>query len=159
MNRIGKARRRDIRRDMARVVGPPVAITILWALAMSIAIFVLGCSGVQTADRVTIVTELGLEAAEEQYHAAYMQKLEQCKADAPAETEAAEKCFGEWAKVDEEVRVAVYAAVGILRTYWTARAHGEEPDWVETMSNVKAILDDLPPIAKRYFERIEGVPL
>jgi len=52
----------------------------------------------------------------------------------------------------------VRAIVALLRTYWTARAAGEsDPGWAETQARVAAIVGDLPPLSREYFERIKGL--
>ena len=130
------------------------AVAVLWAAACIIAISLAGCAATDTA---AVYTENGLLAAEAEYDKAYHAKLESCKETAPARTEAAQVCFGEWAKVDAIVNDTLAAAVSTLRAYWIARAQGESPDWARTMADVGLLIQGLPPIAKPFFERVNGV--
>lgn len=116
-----------------------------------------GCS-VALRDRGVVYTELGLTAAAEQWDDAYHERLKHCKASFEPETPEAETCFGEWFDADAKVDTALRSAIALLRTYWTARAAGEsDPGWRETSTRVAALIRDLPPVARQYFERIKGI--
>ena len=109
-------------------------------------------------DRTVVFTELGLEAADQQWHGAYRERLDYCRNAHPPKTPAAEQCFGAWYDANEKVDGAVRAAVALLRTYWTARAAGnKQPGWAETQAQVATILQDLPPLPRQFFERIKGL--
>ena len=118
---------------------------------------VFGCS-VALRDRATVYTERGITAAAEAYHEAYHEKLADCSMRFAPRTPGAEQCFGAWYDADANVDVAVRSAVALLRTYWTARAAGKsDPGWRETQTRVAALIRDLPPVARQYFERVEGI--
>ena len=83
--------------------------------------------------------------------------LEYCKSLHDDGTPGARDCFGETYAANKRAETAIGLAVGLLRTYWTARAAGEDPDWGETAAAVAKILGDLPPDVRQYFERVQGV--
>ena len=116
-----------------------------------------GCRGA-IADRGTVFTEEGIRAAAGQWDVQYYRKLEECKAAGHLPmTRGAEECFGPTFDADAKVSQAVTMAVLALRTYWTARAAGESPDWKRTLAEVLEILRALPPEAKQYFDRVKGI--
>lgn len=120
-------------------------------------VLVFGCSAA-LRDRGTVYTELGLTAAADAYHEAYHAKLDECERLFAPMTPGAEACFGAWYDADAQVDFAVRSAVALLRTYWTARAAGkDDPGWAETQARIAALVRDLPPVARQYFERVQGV--
>lgn len=115
-------------------------------------------SGCAAADKATVWTEQGLAAAEQQWHQAYVERLAYCVSVAEPATPEAEACFGDWYDADAKVQTAVGTSVGVLRTYWTARAAGESGDWAEVARRITEIVADLPPLAAEPFQRVKGIP-
>lgn len=104
-----------------------------------------------------VYTEFGLLEAEKTWDAFYHEKAEECGSKHEPETPEMETCFGGVYDADAKVAEAVQVAVALLRGYWTARAAGEDPDWSKVATRVQALIEDLPPQARGYFERIEGL--
>lgn len=124
--------------------------------AFVISLSLLGCSAL--AGKATIYTEQGVRLAAEQWDVAYYDQLNFCQEKFPVKgSPEAEKCFGAYFDADGKVATAVRSIVALLRTYWLARSKGMSPDWAETAKQVLAILDDLPPEAREYFDRVEGI--
>lgn len=115
-----------------------------------------GCAHLP-GDRAMLYTEAGLQAAEARWDQHFYEVLEHCKGLHDPGTLGAIECFGPTYETNEKIETAVRAAVGLLRAYWTARAAGEDPSWDGTSARVAAILGDLPPDVRQYFERVQGV--
>jgi hypothetical protein len=126
-------------------------IAVLGLLA---ALMAAGCAH---ADRAMLVSESGLTAAEARWDAEYHRRLDVCAAKCEPMTPCAEQCFGPTYDADAKVNVVIGSVVTMLRVYWTARAAGEQPDWLETARAVAKALDALPPEAREYFDRVRGV--
>ncbi len=110
------------------------------------------------SDRSLVYTEEGLRAAEQTWHAFYMEKADDCESKFEPKTPAMEECFGNVYDADAAVADAVRTAVGLLRSYWIARAQGENPDWPATIRRVVQLFETLPPEAREYFDRVKGLP-
>lgn len=116
-----------------------------------------GCTTLQR-DKATVYTEEGLRAAETAWDADYHARADECDSKHEPETPAMEACFGEWYDADEVVADVVQVSVAALRVYWTARASGEKDvSFTETMGQIVTAVEGLPPIAKKYFERVKGM--
>lgn len=109
------------------------------------------------ANRAAIYTETGIRAAEKSWDGAYRERADQCEHLHEPRTPAMEECFGDYFDADAKVGTALESVVAILRGYWVARAAGEKPDWKEVIRQVQEIMDELPPEAKEYFERVKGL--
>lgn len=129
-----------------------------WGLGLGLVFaLLLGCASAQRADRALVYTEQGIEAAEQLWDAHYRGRLAYCKARHAPGTDGARECFGPTYEVDARVGAAVHAAVAALREYWHARANGGAPSWADTVRQVRLLLQGLPPEARDYFDRIEGL--
>lgn len=131
-----------------------------YVVAVALAVLAAATSGCATArrDRLAVFTEQGLTAAEERWHTNYWRRLEDCRSRFEARTPEAEACFGPTYDRDAQVGVFVRASVALLRAYWVARAAGESPDWRLVMTQIAELAADLPPEAREYFERVQGLP-
>lgn len=114
-------------------------------------------SGCAFADRSAIYTEQGLEAAAEVWHIRFMDILARCQLAHDAGTPGAQQCFGPTAEADDKVRLALESSVALLRSYWRARAVGKEPDLREVVSQISALLKDLPPEARQILDKVQGL--
>lgn len=137
-------------RNVMRQVAGFWAIPCLLALA-----FVGGCAG---SDKATVYTEDGLRAAEGGWDAYYRAEASRCEKLHEPQTPEMEACFGATYDADAKVAKAVESAVGLLRAYWVARAAGEKPDIASVLRQVQELVQDLPPEAKKYFDRVRGLP-
>lgn len=109
------------------------------------------------ANQAAVYTEGGIRAGAQAWDAAYKTKATECESKHEPATPEMEGCFGAYFDADAKVGTAIEAAVAILRTYWVARAAGEKPDVKKLASDLAKILEDLPPEAKEYFERVKGL--
>jgi len=114
----------------------------------------LGCAA---ADKALIYTENGIVAGEKAWDTAYRAQADDCESKFEPATPAMEDCFGDFFDANAKVATAVKAAVAVLRTYWTARAAGETPDWPTVVKEVGKIIEDLPPEAAEYFKKVKGI--
>lgn len=128
------------------------AYMLIPALALCL---VAGCAA---TDKASIYTEEGLRGAEEGWGAHFNVEANRCEALHEPQTPAMEACFGATYDADAAVAVVVTTAVGLLRAYWIARAAGENPDFAKVLRQVGELVDNLPPEAKRYFDRVKGIP-
>lgn len=119
---------------------------------LTLFIFLFGC-----ANQVVLYTEQGLEAAAGAWDGVYKAKAKECEAKHEPATPAMEACFGSYFDADAKVGTVLQSAVAVLRTYWVARAAGEKPDVKKLASDLAEIMEDLPPEAKEYFERVKGL--
>ena len=115
-------------------------------------VFVIGC-----ANQAAIYTEEGLRAAEKSWDGHYRSEADRCEKLHEPATPEMEACFGASFDADAKIATAVQSAVALLRTYWTARAAGEKPDFGAVVKQVKAIVDGLPPEARKYFDNVRGL--
>lgn len=109
------------------------------------------------ANQVAVYTEGGLRAGADAWDKAYKARAADCESKHEPATPEMEGCFGAYFDADAKVGTALEAAVAILRTYWVARAAGEKPDVKELASQLADIIEDLPPEAKEFFERVRGL--
>lgn len=126
-----------------------------FALVISLAVAAPACAA---SDKATVYTEEGLRAAEQGWDGHYNAEADRCEKLHEPETPAMEKCFGHTYDVDAVVATAVKSAVALLRGYWTARAAGKSPDLAKVLAEIQVLVDDLPPEAKKYFDRVRGLP-
>ena len=130
------------------------AIALAGVFVFLTAVFFAGCLH---TDRVMVLTEAGVRAAEAQWDAHYYQVLKSCSDRFPAGTEEAKTCFGPTYEANKKTEAAVITVVTALRLYWTARAAGEDPDWKRTAAQIASVVGDLPPDVRQYFERVQGI--
>lgn len=116
-------------------------------------VLLVGCA----ANQKVIYTEEGLRAAEQAWDGYYRAEAERCEKLHEPETPEMETCFGKTYDADAHIATAVQSAVAVLRTYWAARAAGDKPDFAEVLRQVQAIVDDLPPEARKYFDNVRGL--
>lgn len=126
------------------------SIVLLFGLAPAV---LLGAC----ANQAAVYTEDGLRAAAGTWDAAYKAKAADCESKHEPATPEMEGCFGAYFDADAKVGTALEAAVAILRTYWVARAAGEKPDIKALTKQLADIIEDLPPEAKEFFERVRGL--
>ena len=119
--------------------------------------FFLTC-GCAHVDKTMVYTEAGLRAAESSWDAAYNAKADECEKKYEPQTPEMEECFGPIFDADEKVEIALESSVALLRSYWVARAAGEKPDLMKVLREISKIVKDLPPEAKRYFDKVKGIP-
>lgn len=110
------------------------------------------------SDKASVYTEEGLRAAEQGWDGYYNAEADRCESLHEPETSGMEKCLGSTYDADAAVAMVVKSAVVLLRGYWVARAAGENPDIAEILSQIQGLIDDLPPEAKKYFDRVKGIP-
>lgn len=120
-------------------------------------IFLLPLVGCAAMDRASVYTEGGVEAAEKGWDRHFHERADECESKFEPKTPAMEGCFGDTYDADAAVERGVRSIVALLRVYWTARAAGESPDWGATLSQVVKIIDDLPPEAKAFFDKVRGI--
>lgn len=130
--------------------------TMALGLLLLVIAMVAGCAG---SDRAMVLTEDGVEAAAEQWDREYREQAALCAAQHEPETPEMETCFGDWYDADAKVAMAVGVIVPALRSYWLARAAGEEPpkSWAEIAAEFAEILADLPAPAGDVFDRVRGL--
>lgn len=109
-------------------------------------------------DKATVYTEEGLRGAEQGWDTQYNAEGDRCEKLHDPQTPAMEECFGSTYDANAMVGTVVKSAVALLRGYWIARAAGENPDLAKILTEVQALIDDLPPEAKKYFDRVKGLP-
>lgn len=109
------------------------------------------------ADKALVYTENGIVAGEKAWDGAYRAKADECESKFEPATPAMEDCFGAFFDANAKVATGVKAAVAVLRTYWTARAAGKTPDWPAVVEEVGKIIEDLPPEAAEYFQKVKGI--
>lgn len=111
------------------------------------------------SNKAAVYTENGLRAGEQAWDAYYREEAARCEKLHEPQTPEMETCFGATYDADAAVATAIESAVALLRTYWLARAAGQEPDpsWTEIMAEVEQILRDLPPEALEFFQRVRGI--
>jgi hypothetical protein len=117
----------------------------------------VGSCSCAAANKVAVYTENGLRAGEQAWDGHYRTKAEHCEKLHEPETPEMEECFGKTYDANEKVGTAIQSAVALLRAYWTARAAGDQPDWGKVIEEVQKIIDDLPPEAKAYFDKVRGL--
>ncbi len=110
-----------------------------------------------TSNKVAVYTENGLRAGEQSWDGHYRSEAARCEKLHEPKTPEMETCFGDTYDADAKVATAIKSAVALLRTYWTARAAGQKPDWATVMKQVQEILNDLPPEAADYFKKVAGL--
>lgn len=110
------------------------------------------------SDKATIYTEEGLRAAEQGWDGYYNSEGDRCERLHEPKTPGMEECFGDTYDADAAVALVVQNAVALLQTYWRARAAGDKPDLMSILKEVQTLIDDLPPEAKKYFDRVRGLP-
>lgn len=110
------------------------------------------------ANSAAVYTEHGLDAADAVWDAYYRDRLAYCQQRHAAGTDGAVACFGPTADADEKVGIAMETAVGLLRGYWIARAAGDQPSFARIALQVNGLIADLPPEARKIFERVKGIP-
>lgn len=115
----------------------------------------VGCA---VSNKAMVITENGLRAGEKSWDAHYRSEAERCEGLYEPKTPEMEDCFGETYDADAEVAKAIEAAVALLRAYWLARSQGKTPDWNALMSDVQAIIQDLPEPAREFFQRVQDIP-
>lgn len=120
-------------------------------------VLLLFCSACAASNKIAVYTENGLTAGEQIWDVHYRSEAARCEKLHEPKTSGMEQCFGDTYDADAKVATAIQSAVALLRTYWTARAAGEKPDWAETLKQVQAIIDGLPPEAVGYFKRVAGL--
>ena len=109
------------------------------------------------ANAAAVYTEGGLRAGAGAWDTAYRTKAVDCESKHEAATPAMEGCFGAYFDADAKVGTAIETAVAILRTYWVARAAGEKPDVKRLAADLATIIEDLPPEAREFFDRVKGL--
>lgn len=109
------------------------------------------------ANAAAVYTEGGLRAGAGAWDAVYKAKATECESKHEPATPEMEGCFGAYFDADAKVGTAIEAAVAVLRTYWVARAAGEKPDVKKLAQQLADIIEDLPPEAKEYFDRVKGL--
>lgn len=109
------------------------------------------------ANQAAIYTEGGLRAGAGAWDAVYKAKATECESKFEPATPPMEECFGAHFDADAKVGKAIESAVAVLRLYWTARAAGEKPDVKLLAQQLAEIVEDLPPEAKQYFDRVRGL--
>lgn len=135
-----------------------MSITKLTAgLCLGATLALTACAGQNRGDTATVYTETGIRLAEEQWDRVYRDRADHCKTKHEPMTPGMEGCFGRYYDADGKVEDAVRGIVALLRTYWTARAAGERPNWWRVAEQVSQIVDDLPPEAAEIFKRVEGL--
>lgn len=115
-------------------------------------------AGCAASDKATIYTEEGLRGAEQGWDGYYNDEADRCESLHEPKTPEMEQCLGATYDADAAVALVVQSAVALLRGYWIARAAGENPDLTKVLTQIQALIDDLPPEAKKYFDRVKGIP-
>ena len=128
---------------------------MLRRLPLLVVLLVGACAA---SDKALVYTEEGLRAAEQGWDGHYDSEADRCEKLHDPQTPEMETCFGDTYDADAAVAKVVQSAVALLRGYWVARAAGETPDFASVVAQVQALVDDLPPEAKKYFERVKGIP-
>jgi len=77
-------------------------------------------------DRTVVYTELGLEAADQQWDGAYRERLDHCRNTHPPKSAGAEQCFGAWYDADQQVDGAVRAAVALFAHVLDRASRGQQ---------------------------------
>ncbi len=126
---------------------------ILWGFVLSLGL--PSCAHF-LEDRGVLYTERGLIAASLQWHHHFNRELQRCMAQYPEGGPDARDCFVDTFTTDQAVNKVGYAAVVLLREYWTARAQGELVDHAEVSRQIAALIDTLPSEARGYFYRVKG---
>jgi len=116
----------------------------------------LSC-GAHAQNKAVVYTEGGLAAAEKSWDTYYHDTADACESRYEPKTPEMETCFGAVYDIDAKVETAVRSIVALLRAYWTARAAEEEVDLPKLLGQIQAVIDDLPPEAKTYFDRVKGL--
>jgi len=98
-----------------------------------------------------------MEAAELRWDAHYRARLDSCARRFAPRTPEAAACFGPTYRADEAVAAVVHGVVALLRAYWTARAADEPADWIAVARQVQVLLAGLPPEARDFFRKVEGL--
>lgn len=129
---------------------------MLLGLALLLVSFLAGCAH---SDRGMVWTEEGLTAAESEWDRLYRDRAVLCESQHKPKTPEMEECFGEWYGADARVEQAVGVAVAALRAYWVARARQVDPakPWIDVAAEIAGLVSDLPPPARKVFERVKGV--
>lgn len=122
---------------------------------LAILLVLCGCAH---TDKVTIYTEEGLRGAEQGWDGYYNAEADRCESLYEPKTPEMEDCFGKTYDVNAAVGKVVRSAVALLQGYWIARAAGEHPDFAEIITQIQTMIDELPPEAKQYFDRVRGIP-
>lgn len=117
----------------------------------------MGCAH-QAQNKAALYTEEGLRGAEQGWDTYYNSEADRCEKLHEPQTPEMEACFGQTYDIDAQVAKVVESAVALLRAYWRRRAAGEDPDLSQVLSEIQALVDDLPPEAKAYFDRVKGIP-
>lgn len=120
-----------------------------------LAILFMGCAA---SNKALIYTEEGLRSAEQGWDAYYNAEADRCEALYEPKTPDMEACFGKTYDADAVVGKVVESAIASLRSYWRRRAAGEQPDLAQVLRELGALIDDLPPEARTYFDRVRGIP-
>lgn len=115
-------------------------------------------TGCAASNKAMIYTEEGLRGAEQGWDAHYNAEADRCEKLHEPKTPEMEACFGQTYDADAAVAIAVQSSVALLRAYWRRRAAGEKPDLAQVLREIQAIVNDLPPQAKQYFDRVKGIP-
>jgi hypothetical protein len=123
-------------------------------LPLALALVMPACAA---SDKATIYTEEGLRAAEQGWDGNYNAEGDRCENLHEPKTPGMEDCFGKTYDADAAVALVVKSAVALLRGYWRRRAAGEKPDLAQVLKEVQALVDELPPEAKKYFDRVKGL--
>jgi hypothetical protein len=123
----------------------------------NLTIALLLCFGCAHGNRAALYTEDGLRAAESAWDAYYRAEAARCERLHEPRTPEMEACFGNTYDADGRVGTAVQSAVSLLRAYWAARAAGGRPDLQALLQQVAAIVRDLPPEARAYFDKVKGL--
>lgn len=129
-----------------------------WCLFVLLFVFAFALPACAASDKATVYTEEGLRAAEQGWDGAYEAEASRCEKLHEPKTPGMEECFGKTYDADAAVAIAVQSAVALLQGYWRRRAAGEKPDFAQILKEVQALVDDLPPEAKEYFDRVRGLP-
>ena len=116
-------------------------------LVLSLCLF--GCSA---SNKAMVYTENGLNAGAELWDAHYSAVIEGCRAKQLETEEERRGCAGKAIETDEQIGHALETAVAMLRMYWTAKAAGKDPDYMQLMKDIHEILKDLPD---EYFGAIK----
>lgn len=133
-----------------RRIGAYSVIPLLLAL--------VSISACAASNRAMIYTEEGLRGAEQGWDAAYNTKADRCEGMHEPKTPEMEACFGKTYDADAAVAKVVKTSVALLRSYWRHRAAGEKPDLAQVLKEIQALVADLPPEARQYFDRVRGIP-
>lgn len=109
------------------------------------------------ANAAAVYTEGGLRAGAEAWDGVYKAKAAECSSQFEPNTPDMEGCFGAHYDADAKVGIVIESAVAALRTYWTARAAGKNPDIKVLAQRLREIFEDLPLEAREMFDRVRGL--